>query len=119
MASPASARGEARYAAARPAGERGRGRRPAPLGGRLPPAAGPARRGRRPPPPPLRIWDADDGRLRYGRVAVQDRLDLAGRDVLAAADDDVLQAAGDEQVAVLVQEAHGALLEPAVPDAGG
>ena len=45
---------------------------------------------------------------------VEHRLDLAGRDVLAAADDQVLLAAGDEQVAVLVQVADVAGVQPAV-----
>jgi hypothetical protein len=49
-------------------------------------------------------------------VLVEDLLDLARVDVVAAADDHVLLAVDDEEVAVLVDAGHVARVEPAVLD---
>src|SRR5690349_3787704 len=65
------------------------------------------------------VRDADDGGFGDGRVGVQDVLDLAGVDVVAAADDEVLLAVDDEHEAVLVDEAEVAGVQPAVDDGLG
>ena len=49
-------------------------------------------------------------------MLVEDLLDLARVDVVAAADDQLLLAVDDEEVAVLVDLAHVAAVEPAVDD---
>src|SRR3712207_5380400 len=54
------------------------------------------------------------GRLLHRGVLVEDLLDLARVDVVAAADDHLLLAVDDEEVAVLVDLAHVARPEPAV-----
>ena len=63
---------------------------------------------------PLDVGDADHGGRLDGRVLEQHRLDLAGRQVLAAADDHVVEAAVDEEVALGVEPAAVAGVEPAV-----
>jgi hypothetical protein len=55
---------------------------------------------------PVAIGDADHRRVENRRVGVQDILDLARVDVLAATDDDVLAAALHTAIAVLVQAAE-------------
>src|SRR5258708_2693048 len=52
---------------------------------------------------PFLVGDAEHRDVGYFRVAVENVLDLLGRDVLTLADDDVLDAAGDEDRAVLVE----------------
>ena len=67
----------------------------------------------------LGIGRPDRRRVPDGRVAVQHLVDLAGHDVLAAADDDVLLAIGDVHVAVGVDVADVARVEPAVGERRG
>src|SRR3954454_9448286 len=62
----------------------------------------------------LLVRHADDRGLRDRGVLVEDLLDLARVDVVAAADDHVLLAVDDEEVAVLVDLGHVARVEPAV-----
>ena len=57
---------------------------------------------------------ADHGGLAHRGVLVEDLLDLARVDVVAAADDELLLAVDDEEVAVLVDAADVAGAEPAV-----
>src|SRR4051812_47432316 len=59
------------------------------------------------------VGHADHRRLGDRRVLVQDLLDLARIDVVAAADDHVLLAVDDEEVAILVELRHVAGVEPA------
>ena len=54
---------------------------------------------------PLDVGHADDGGVFDRWVLLEDALDLARGDVLAAADDEVLGAAGDVEVAVVVHPA--------------
>src|SRR5215831_12643842 len=64
---------------------------------------------------PVRVRHARDRRLRYGRVLLQDRFDLARVDVEAPGDDHLLDAAADHQVARGgVEPADVAGAEPAV-----
>ena len=63
--------------------------------------------------------DADDRRLGDVGVLVERSLDLGGVDVLAAADDDVLQPVDHVQVAVVVEPAEIAGVEPAVGEGLG
>ncbi len=60
------------------------------------------------------VGHADDRGFGDVRVLVQRGFDLGGVDVLAAADDDVLQAVDDVEVAVGVETAEVAGVEPAV-----
>src|SRR4051812_30956827 len=60
------------------------------------------------------VRDADDRGLGDVGVLVERGFDLGRVDVLATADDDVLDAVDDEQVAVLVDAADVARVEPAV-----
>ena len=60
--------------------------------------------------------NAEHGRLANRRVLVEHLLDLARIDVVTAADDHVLLAVDDEEVAVLVDLAHVAGVQPAVAD---
>src|SRR3954454_14535718 len=62
----------------------------------------------------LLVGHRDHGGLGHGGVLVEDLLDLARIDVVAAADDHVLLAVDDEEVAVLVDAGHVARVEPAV-----
>ena len=62
------------------------------------------------------VGPADDGGLEHAVVAVERGLDLLRVDVLAAADDHVLDAVDDPQVAVLVEDADVAGVQPAVDD---
>src|SRR3954447_17209715 len=64
----------------------------------------------------LLVRDADHRRLGHRGMLVEDLLDLARIDVVAAADDHVLLAIDDEEVAVLVDLGHVAGVEPAVLD---
>src|SRR3954464_12781826 len=64
--------------------------------------------------PHLLVGHRDHGGLGHGGVLVEDLLDLARVDVVAAADDHVLLAVDDEEVAVLVDAGHVARVEPAV-----
>ena len=61
------------------------------------------------------VGSADDGAWSTPR-GVEGRLDLLRVDVLAAADDHVLDAVDDPQVAVLVEDADVAGVQPAVGD---
>ena len=63
---------------------------------------------------PLDVGDADDGGRLDGRVLDEHGLDLAGREVLAAADDHVVEPPVHEQVALVVEAAAVAGVEPAV-----
>src|SRR5579875_2864906 len=65
---------------------------------------------------PLVMRDAEHRGLADGRVLVEHLLDLARVDVVAAADDELLLAVDDEEVAVLVDPAHVAGVQPAVDD---
>ena len=58
---------------------------------------------------------ADHGRFQDCVVPGQDRLDLLGVDVLAAPDDHVLDPVDDRQVAIRVQHADVAGVQPARP----
>ena len=58
----------------------------------------------------------DGDGLAHRRVRLAHRLDLRGRDVLAAADDHVLEPAGDREPAVVVDGAEVAGAEPAAVD---
>ena len=60
--------------------------------------------------------DSDHGALVDGRVLVEDLLDLARVDVVAAPDDQVFLAVDDEVVAVGVDPRQVAGAEPAVAD---
>src|SRR5918997_5477275 len=60
------------------------------------------------------VRHADDRGLEHALVLVEDLLDLARVDVVAAADDQLLLADHDEEVAVLVDLGHVARVEPAV-----
>src|SRR3954462_13629221 len=62
------------------------------------------------------VGHADHRGLEHALVLVEDLLDLARVDVVAAADDQLLLAVDDEEVAVLVDLAHVAGVEPAVDD---
>ena len=64
----------------------------------------------------LVVGHAEHRGLAHGRVLVEDLLDLARVDVVAAADDHVLLAVDDEEVAVLVDGRHVAGVQPAVAD---
>ena len=66
---------------------------------------------------PLRVGKADDGAFGDVGELVDDALDLARGDVLAARDDHVLLAVGDEQEAVLVEIADVAGAEPVAEEA--
>jgi hypothetical protein len=63
--------------------------------------------------------DADHVRVGDAREAVQDLLDLARADALAAADDHVLDAADDAHAAVVVHHREVAGVHPAVLVDGG
>jgi hypothetical protein len=65
----------------------------------------------------LRVRPADDGAAVTLGVREQDVLDVARVDVEAVADDEVLDAVDDVEVAVLVEVADVAGVEPAVADA--
>src|SRR6478735_1420484 len=67
----------------------------------------------------LLVRDADDLGVEDVGVGVEELLDLARVDVLAAADDHVLDAAGDLDVAVIVHDADVAGVHPAVLDGLG
>ena len=99
----------------------GRLERPEPLADPLPHVvdvdlldAGPERDHRRDPLAVLLVVEPDDGRDGDGVVLEQGVLDLGGRDVLAAADDGVVGAALAEQVALDVEPAAVAGVQPAV-----
>ena len=62
---------------------------------------------------PLLVGHADHAGLDDVGVLVEDRLDLLGRDVLAAADDLVAGPPAEEQVAVLVEVPEVAGVDPA------
>src|ERR1022692_2891465 len=64
----------------------------------------------------LVMGDPDDSGLGDRRVLVQDLLDLARVDVVAAANDQLLLAVHDEEVAVLVHPGEVTRAEPAVRD---
>src|SRR5690606_30208805 len=55
--------------------------------------------------PPALVGQAEDARLEHARARLEHRLDLRGRDVLAAADDDVVGAPEHVQLAVRVDAA--------------
>src|SRR5207244_1593359 len=59
------------------------------------------------------VRHADDRCVLDRGVLLEDALDLAGSNVLAAADDEVLRAAGDVQVPILVHPADVARVQPA------
>src|SRR3954453_2968745 len=61
---------------------------------------------------PLVMGDTEPRRFADLRVLVEDLLDLARVDVVAAADDQVLLAVDDEEAAVLVDPRHVAAVEP-------
>src|SRR6266542_2505437 len=65
------------------------------------------------------IRRTDHGGLEDRGMAVQDGLDLLGIDVLAAADDHVLDPVDDPQVAVGVEDADVAGVQPAVAERVG
>ena len=65
---------------------------------------------------PLLVGDADDGAVAHRRVGPDHLLDFARVDVEAAADDHVLLAVGDVEVAVGVEVADVAGVQPAVDD---
>ena len=71
---------------------------------------------RRDPLAPALVGYAHDRRLGNGGILVQDRLDLARRDILPAGHDDVFLAIDDREVAALVEPAEIAGVEPAVDD---
>ena len=58
------------------------------------------------------VGAADDRGLEDGGVRLQDRLDLGGRDVLAAGDDRVGLAPDDLQEAVVIEGAEVAGVQP-------
>jgi hypothetical protein len=62
---------------------------------------------------PLRVGDADHRHLEDAGMTADDLLDLARVDVGAPADDHVLLAIGDEQIAILVEVADVAGVQPA------
>src|SRR6185437_6527703 len=62
------------------------------------------------------VRDPDHGHLGHRRVLVQDFLDLARVDVVAAPDDQVLFAVDDVEVAVFVDPGQVPAAEPAVGD---
>src|SRR6185437_638820 len=64
----------------------------------------------------LVVGDAHDRGLPDRRVLVEHLLDLARVDVVAAADDQLLLAVHDVEVAVLIDAAHVAGVQPAVDD---
>src|SRR3954447_18160397 len=66
--------------------------------------------------PQLGVRHAEHGGLGHRGMLVEDLLDLARVDVVAAADDQLLLAVDDEEVAVLVDLGHVATVEPAVLD---
>jgi hypothetical protein len=63
---------------------------------------------------PLVVGDPDDGRVRHRRMVEEHRLDLPGREVLAAPHDHVVEPAVHEQEAVHIQATGVAGVEPAV-----
>ena len=65
----------------------------------------------------MRHGEGDD--LRHRRMIHQHLVDLERRDLLAAAIDDLLQPAGDAQIAVLVEHALVAGVEPAMGEGRG
>ena len=65
---------------------------------------------------PARVRDAEHGRLGHRRVRVDDLLDLARGDVLAAGLDHVLLAVDDVEVALVVEDAEVAGVQPAVAE---
>ena len=65
---------------------------------------------------PARVGDAEHGRLGHRRVRVDDLLDLARGDVLAARLDHVLLAVDDVEVALVVEDAEVAGVQPAVAE---
>ena len=68
---------------------------------------------------PFVVGYADDGGLQHGGVAGEDVLDFLGVDVLSAADDHVLGPPDQRQVAVGVEVADVAGVQPAVDDDAG
>ena len=63
---------------------------------------------------PIDVRNADNGRFIDGRVGVQDRLDFSRGDILTATNDDVILAANQVDIAVFVDIAHVAGMQPAV-----
>ena len=68
--------------------------------------------------PPRRIGDADDGDLADARERGQDRLDLAGRHILAAADDQVVAPPVDHEPTAAIEPTEVPRVEPAVGGEG-
>ena len=63
---------------------------------------------------PARVRHAEDARLGHGRMCQQHRLDLGRIDVLAAGDDQVVAPVDDVQVALGVEVAQVAGVQPAI-----
>ena len=61
-----------------------------------------------------RIGNADDGGVQHLRMGVEDLLDLAREELLAAAIDHLLEPADDAQAPVCIDHAEVAAAEPAV-----
>ena len=64
---------------------------------------------------PFIVRDADDATVEHRGVLLEYRLDVGGKDVLAAGEDHVLLAVDDEKIAILVEPAEVAGAQPGPP----